>query len=279
MKIDPLYFLFSVEFALILLVLAICFFFSSRKNKDLYQKTLRKLNDLKSEGNRETLERPFPGEVSFPGNLSENTLEQQRHVLDTVSMESFESGQPGAGAAETEQGSIGRLRRMVNFQKNIIVELMCYEDVFEGAKKRLSYLQNNNKELRENIRVHVEGGVEGTALEEAVAVLGKNDREMEKFISIIDSENAALSEKYRAWEREFKRIAEDLEEFPEAKAGELKYDELLREKETMVSQIEDFGGKLDEKDKLLSFLQAKYEDLEKEYMLLYRQQQKASSQP
>ncbi|MBF0557656.1 MAG: hypothetical protein HQL08_02630 [Nitrospirae bacterium] len=285
MMIDPLYFLLLAEFAAVLLLLTIYFFINNRKNKDLYQKTLRKLNDLKSERGPETFERPSPDEASFPDLPAENLMEQQEPLHDIASMAQFESVQPDSGASEdaAEPGAVKRLQRMVNFQKSTIVELMCYKDVFEGARKRLSSLQQSNNELQEKIKGIMEGGVESAALEESVAVLEKNNKEMEKFISILDSENSTLSEKFQAWEEEFKRIAEDVEVRPESGAADdAKYDEMLQEKETMVARIKDFEEKLGEKSDLLSSMQTQYEDLEKEYMILYRQQQQqaaAQAQP
>lgn len=290
MNIDPLYFLLLAELALVLLVLLAYFFNSNRKNKDLYQKTLRKLNDLKSERSPESFDRPVSDsdEASFPP-PPEDILERQEPVRDIASpeaVEAFESGRPdqpdAAAGDEGGQGVVRRLQRMVNFQKSTIVELMCYKDVFEGARNRLASLQRSNDELQEKIKGLINGGVESPALEESVTVLEKNNREMEKFISILDSENSRLSEKFQAWEDEFKRIAEDVEESPGSGPDDAKYSEMLNEKESMVTRIKDFEEKLEEKSQLLSSMQAQYEDLEKEYMILYRQQQQqqqAAAQP
>lgn len=291
MNIDPLYFLLLAELALVLLVLLVYFFISNGKNKELYQKTLRKLNDLKSEMSPESFDRPVSDsdEASFPA-PPEDVLERQepmRAAASSEAVESFESGrpdQPDDGGTEEEEageGVVRRLQRMVNFQKSTIVELMCYKDVFEGARNRLASLQRSNDELQEKIRGLINGGVESPELEESVTVLEKNNREMEKFISVLDSENARLSEKFQAWEDEFKRIAEDVEESPDSGPDDAKYAEMLNEKEAMVTRIKDFEEKLEEKSQILSSMQAQYEDLEKEYMILYRQQQQqqAAAQP
>jgi nitrogen fixation-related uncharacterized protein len=278
MKIDPLYFLLLIELAMILFVLALYLFFSSRKHKDLYQKTLRKLNDLKSERSTEAFDVMPSGKASFSENLAEDMMGSPL-LHEEVSTQSFDDRQAVAGEIEPEQNKVLRLQRMVNFQKSTIVELMCYKDVFEGARKRLTSLQQSNNQLQEKVRALMEGGVDNEVLAEAAAALEANNHEMEKFIAILDKENVTLSEKFQIWEEEFQRIAEDVEKSPEsAVPDDVKYTEILREKETMVTKVKEFEEKLDEKGKLLSSMQAQYEDLEKEYMILYRQQQQNQPQ-
>src|SRR5208283_1384565 len=99
-KIDPLYFLLLIELALILFVLTVYFFSRNRKHKDLYQKTLRKLNDLKSEKSLEHSDRPASNGPAFPETLQENLVEQEEQPLqDSGPAEFVESLQP-----EEEEG-------------------------------------------------------------------------------------------------------------------------------------------------------------------------------
>lgn len=273
-KIDTLYFLLLIELALILFALSLYFFSMNRKNKDLYQKTLRKLNDFKSEQSTDVFERQMSGESAVVEEGLHENMEQQRPLSDTGPTAAFESEHPEGEEAGETPGKVRRLQRMVNFQKSTILELMCYKDVFEGARKRLAMLQQSNSELQEKVSVLVEGGAKSEGLAEAVAALEENHIELDKYISIIEREDTRLSEKFQVWEEEFKNIAEDVTESPDAAAmDDAKYSEILHEKETLVSKVKEFEENLDEKSKHLESMQAQYEDLEKEYMILYRQQQ------
>ncbi len=277
MIIDPLYFLLLTEFALIFFVLTLYLFFTNRKLKDMYQKTLRKLNDLKSERSTEAFDSLPPGRAALPEDLSQDMMEPP--LPHEVPTESLDERQPDAVEGGPPQGKVELLQRMVNFQKSTIVELMCYKDVFEGARKRLASLQEGNNELQEKIRALIEGGIGNEGLAEAAAALEVNNSELEKFMAILDKENVTISEKFQVWEEEFKQVAEEVEKSPDAAVpDDTKYTEILKEKETMVTKVKEFEEKLDEKSKLLSSMQAQYEDLEKEYMILYRQQQQQAQQ-
>jgi hypothetical protein len=286
-NIDPLYFLLLIEFTLILFVLTVYLFSRNRKHKDLYQKTLRKLNDLKSEKSMETFDFPRPIESALPETLPETILEnlpenlpeipveqEQQPVQDSGPVELLEALQPDDKEGVSMPDQIRRLQHMVNSQKSTILELMCFKDVFEGARKRLASLQQDNNGLQDKIRDLIKGGAEGAGFAEALAALEESDLDLEKYITILDREDERLTEKFQVWEEEFKRISEDMEASSDTAAeGDAKYAEILREKETLTAKSKEFQEILEEKDKNLEAMQAQYEDLEKEYMILYRQQQ------
>ncbi len=281
--IDPLYFLLLIELALVLFVLTVYLFSRNRKHKDLYQKTLRKLNDLKSEKSMETFDRPESFESALPeklpeilrDNLSEILAEQEQQPLqDSSPVEFMEAPQPDYNEGGAMPDQIRRLQRMVNSQKSTILELMCFKDVFEGARKRLALLQQDNKELQDKVKDLIEGGAEGAGFGEAMASLEESNRDLEKYITVLDREDERLTEKFQAWEEEFKRISEDMETSSDtAVVDDVKYAEILVEKETLTARSKELQEILKEKDKNLEAMQAQYEDLEKEYMVLYRQQQ------
>jgi len=280
-KIDPLYFLLLIELTLILFVLAGYLFFRNRKHKDLYQKTLRKLNDIKSEKSLETFDRPASGEAAFPETLPETLTEtlidqEQQPLQDSGPAEFLDSPQTGDSEGGAMPDQLRRLQRMVNYQKSTILELMCYKDVFEGARKRLLLLKQDNNELQDKIRDLIKGGADGAG---ALAALEENNQDLEKFINVINKEDERLTEKFQIWEGEFKLISEDLKTGSDAAAmDDVKYAEILREKEMLTARSKEFQEELEEKDKNLKAMQAQYEDLEKEYMVLYRQQQSQQAQ-
>ncbi len=281
-KLDPFYFLSAIELALVLSVLSLFLFFRNRKYKDLYEKTLRKLNDLQSKENTETYISQHRAAEAPPVNLPEEPpIDITKDIFDRQLTDSVFTESPDTD--ETSSDQLSRLQRMVNFQKKAILELMCYKDIFESARSRLNSLSQSNYDLQERIRGLLEGGMDGVGVGEAITALETNNHELEKFITILDRENTTLSGKFHIWEEKFKRIAEDAKESSDNQvpddvkysqvADDVRHTEVTQEKEELLSRIKEFEEKIEEKDKSLESMQAQYEDLEKEYMILYRQQQ------
>ncbi len=270
MKIDPFYVLLLAELSLIFFLLTLFFFSRNSMHKELYRKTLRMLNDLQSkEGAQVPVSAPSE-EAPPPADQPESHFEQP--IVDSVLTESFEDG-------EESPNKLKRLQKMVNFQKKAILELMCYKDIFETARRRLDTLRESNYELQEKVRGLFEGGMEAVGTGEAMTAMENNNHEMEKFIAILDRENATLSGKFHIWEERFERIAVDAIEEPVTGAGgDAKYEEIRREKEELLAKVKEAGEILAEKEKNLEAMQLQYEDLEKEYMILYRQQQQQEQQ-
>ncbi|HKN19736.1 MAG TPA: hypothetical protein VJW95_08055 [Dissulfurispiraceae bacterium] len=246
-KIDPLYLLLLIELTFILFMLIVYLFSRNRKHKELYQNALKKLNDhVNHEQEQQPLQDPAPEE--FP-----------------------EPPDPGDKEWSALPDLVRRLQRMVNSQKNTILGLMCYKDVFEGTRKRLAVLQHDNKELQDKIRDLIKGGAKGSGFEEAVAALEESDLDLEKYITVIDREDERLTEKFQVWEEEFKHISEDVEMSSDSAASDaVKYSWILQEKETLTASNKELQEKLEEKDKKLEEIQVGYADLEREYMILYR---------
>src|SRR5271157_4534693 len=191
MKIDPFYFLVVIEIALVLLVLSLFLFSRNRKHKDLYQKALRKLNDLQSQENTETYNSP-PSAATVPlQDLSEELpvdmtkdIVDRQPLTDSVFTEVLDED-------ESSPDKLRRLQGMVNFQKKAILELMCYKDIFETARGRLDTLRERNYELQEKIRGLFESGVDAVGTGAAMTAMENNNHELEKFIAILDRENTA----------------------------------------------------------------------------------------
>ncbi|MBF0506406.1 MAG: hypothetical protein HQL09_06185 [Nitrospirae bacterium] len=270
MKIDPFYVLLLAELSLTFFVLFLFFFFRNSKHKKLYRKTLRTLNDLQSKEGAQVPESAPSEEATPPARPPESQFEQP--LADSVLTESFEEG-------EESPIKLIRLQRMVNFQKKAILELMCYKDIFETARGRLDILRESNYELQEKVRGLFEGGLDGVGTGQAMTAMENNNHELEKFIAILDRENTALSGKFRIWEERFERIAVDAIEEPVAGVGnDAKYEEMRQGKEELLAKVREVEETLAEKDKNLEAMQLQYEDLEKEYMILYRQQQQQEQQ-
>ena len=83
----------------------------------------------------------------------------------------------------------------------------------------------------------------------------------------------------RPGRREFKLISEHgISPLTKRPIDDVKYAEIVQEKEMLTARSKEFQEKLEDKDKNLEALQAQYEDLEKEYMVLYREQQAKQAQ-
>ncbi|MCC6346076.1 MAG: hypothetical protein IT388_02690 [Nitrospirales bacterium] len=181
---------------------------------------------------------------------------------------------------------IGTLQRIIDYQKGRILDLMCYKDIFESAQKRLTSVRQKYEELQEKINgLMASAGESREAFSEVAGVLQDNNRELASYIGVLSGENTALSERFARWEEELRKLWEEAEALSGAGAGagtetsgtldEERYEEVLREKEELVDKVRDFVRKLEEKNGMLADIQKKYDDIEKEYMILYNQQQAA----
>ncbi|HCL80678.1 MAG: hypothetical protein A2077_00835 [Nitrospirae bacterium GWC2_46_6] len=258
--IDALYFLLLVEFALIMLPLTIYFFLKNRKHSMLYRKTLKELVDVK------------------------NTAEGQTGGETAQVSERVEARQPEEAAEAAGEGSlavkVNKMHRIIDFQKGKILDLMCYKDIFDGAQKKLSSIQDGYNSLKSRLVTMFGESPENKGVTEMMETFDGNNKDLESYIEILSKENENLSEKFRAWEDELKKIWEEAEDIEGVSAGmdESKYGELMQEREKLRQTLAEFEAKLQEKGKMFDDMQKQYEDMEKEYMILYKQQQEQQQQ-
>ncbi|MEW6118250.1 MAG: hypothetical protein AB1553_15330 [Nitrospirota bacterium] len=282
--IDALYFLLLVEGALVFFVLTLVLLSKNGKYKKLLQRSLKESEQARPDDRTGQTERVMmdTGIPAVQETVEHTGVAGEGEPLAVESLDEL----PPAGAAaaegaeggEVSPGTVRRLQRMVNYQKNAILDLMCYKDIFESAQKKLTALHDSANDLRSKIQGLIETEGEKGELVETMGVLDNNSSELEKFISVIERENENLSEKFRVWETEFKSISEDLGDGASCAGAdddidEGRYNEILKEKEALVQMAREVEEKLQEKSTVLSEMQKQYEDLEKEYMILYRQQQ------
>lgn len=295
-SIDALHFLLLLETAVVLLGAAVFFAVRSGRHKRLYRKALKELDELKNTeldddrlALREETAAAFGAGYAGDETIAETALPEveapaSAELPAALPADGESSDQPEADASG---GQVERLRRMVGLQKKTILDLMCYKDLFESAQQRLTHLQQSSADLQGMIQgLAAEGGPEAAPLTDSLTVLENTGKELSTFITVLEKENAALSEKFRIWESELDRINGDLEGGIEtvgaggaggAGAGidEGRYAELVAEREELALKLKEVSEHLQEKSTMLNDLQRQYEDLEKEYMVLYRQQQAA----
>lgn len=263
--IDALYLLLLGEFSLILLVSTIYLFLRNKKHKKLYQKTLKEFTDMKSSAKTEMFESP---RVEEP--------QQERPKQEQPAPEPFAEPVPVSEEGEAVDegslaGKINKLQHIINFQKGKIIDLMCYKDILEGGHKKLNAVQDSYQNLKERFVKLLGETPENKGLADALEAFESNNNELNSYVEILEKENETLAEKFRAWEDELKRVWEQAERSEGIDEG--RYQEIMNEKEELVTTLKEFEGKLEDKTKLLDEMQNRYEDLEKEYMVLYRQQQ------
>jgi chromosome segregation ATPase len=276
--IDALHLLLLGEISLILLITTIYFFARNRKHKRLYQKALKELSDIKSQGSgvegQQEIETKTERE-SLHETLPETPVEQPA-VMETV-----EVPQSPVAAEETVDesslvGKVNKLQRIINFQKGKIIDLMCYKDILEGSQKKLSSVQSGYQELKDRFTKLFGDPPENKGVADAMEVFETNNKELSSYMEILGKENESLAEKFRLWEDELKQIWEEAEKSEIIDEG--RYGEIVHEKEELAAKLKEFEDKLQEKTKVFEDMQKQYEDLEKEYMILYRQQQQQQQQ-
>lgn len=268
--IDVLYLLLLGEVSLILLITAVYLFAKNLKHKKLYQNTLKELSALRSsieeKDMKETASQPIQEVKEMPIEMPE----------EQPAAEMFEVPQSIEAMDETADekslvGKINKLQKIVNFQKDKIVDLMCYKDILEGAQKKLSSVQSGYQELRDRFTKLFGDPPENKGVADAMEAFENNNKELSLYIEILGKENETLAEKFERWENELKQIWEAAEKSEVIDEG--RYEEIMREKEELAAKLKEFEDKLQEKTKVFDEMQKQYEDLEKEYMILYRQQQ------
>lgn len=286
LKIDALYLMLLVEFSLLLLLSAVYFFFKKRKYSMLYQKTLQELAAAKDtiaipqatkEQPDEKTEEPAeqPKETIGQPEQEPETAEEQPAMEKREEMAAETPQEPhfldaidDTADDDTLRGTIKKLRRIINFQKNKMLDFMCFKDIFEGAQKKLGYIQQSNQDLQDRMKLLINTCERKEEIEETVALFENNNSELESYVGILNKENETLAGKFRVLEEELKKLWEEAE-YSEG-VDESKFQEIMNEKNEIAGKLKEFEEKLKEKSKLVEDMQTQYEDLEKEYMILYQ---------
>ncbi len=179
--------------------------------------------------------------------------------------------------ARSDSVRIEKLLGIIEFQKNKIAELMFVKDIFENARVRLSALQSRNRLMQDQVKSIAESYGITEELKEPVSALEDDTSELVSYILVFEKEEKRLAEKFVQWEEELNRLMGD-EQFAsavssvgsEGVAGKIsELEEKLREAQDEVMS----------KERRMQALQTQYEDIEKEYMILYHAAQKQQKQP
>ena len=187
------------------------------------------------------------------------------------------AGETRGEEAGSDSVRIEKFLGIIEFQKNKIAELMFVKDIFENARARLSAIQSRNRLMQDQIKSIAESHGITEELKEPVSALEDDTSELVSYILIFEKEEKRLAEKFVQWEEELNRLMGGEQFAPavnsvgsEGVAGKIsELEEKLREAQDEVMS----------KERRMQALQTQYEDIEKEYMILYHAAQKQQKQP
>jgi hypothetical protein len=167
-----------------------------------------------------------------------------------------------AGALEPGSSERDALRQTVEMLKKMVHDMLSCKQVFDTAPARLSGIQAAYRDQQERSGQKASGAGQ------------QGQPEMEAALGSLKAEQETLAVKFRIWEGQFNKLQGE-ETASVTPADEIVRTMMSREKEELLDRTKAAEEALAEKTKNLKALQAKYDNLEKEYEILYRQQQNA----
>lgn len=215
-------------------------------------------------------------EIGETGEVNEATSSAVIEVpVEQVHVET--AGETGGEEGGPDSGRIEKLLGIIEFQKNKIAELMFVKDTFENARVRLSALQSRDRLMQDQVKSIAESYGITEELKEPLSALEDDTSELVSYILVFEKEEKRLAEKFVQWEEELNRLMAG-EQFAAAISSV--------GSEGVVGKISELEEKLREaqdevmsKERRMQALQTQYEDIEKEYMILYHAAQKQQKQP
>ena len=254
MKIDPLLFLVLIEAAVVFFGLALIFLFRTVKYRKLYESTRAALDARNAE-----VPEPAPVPVA-----------PEPAPAETVVAEELPS------PVEDVPANVRKLLEIIDFQKQKIIELLCMRDMLDDAYRQLDMLRQKNVELESRIVGLVESAAQPEAFSEASSMLQESNQSLGNYLSVLQRNSVSLGEKMVMWEDQLKVLWEDARRIAdEIPGGEVVMveGEASAEVSRLTSELENAEAKLKAAQDELASLKTQYEDIEKEYMILYSKQQ------
>ncbi len=159
-----------------------------------------------------------------------------------------------------DSNRIKKLIGVIEFQKGKICEMMTLKDIFEEVRKKLGNLQQRSTEMNNNIKTLSETYNLKEDMSEAVKAVDDENKGIEEYVAVIESEENNLAEKFSKWEEELKRLMQD--EVMPASDDVADIEAQLHEKVELLKA----------KEENIADLTRQLESLDKEYMILYHAQ-------
>ncbi|HMK42683.1 MAG TPA: hypothetical protein VK445_00950 [Dissulfurispiraceae bacterium] len=266
--IDPLFFLFLCEGAIVVFGLAVFFFVRSRKYRRLFEESERSRSALP----------PLPQEQpQLPVAEKSPAPEPPAAVPEVQAIE-----EPVVAEQEQEAvpQNIRKLLEIIEHQKQKIVELLCLRDMLDDAYRQLDMLRQKNEELETRIVSLVESSADSQAFGEVAAAVQSSNADLGKYLTILQGSSVSLGAKMSEWEEQLKvlwqqarEIANELPQAHDIASGTVSSGEAADLMEKLRVSEESLKKSQDD----FTDLSKQYEDLEKEFMVLYRQQQQGAA--
>lgn len=285
--LSPLYILFGIEAIILIIIFAIVMAIGRQKYKNLYNKLLNKQKVTKLAPDYKVKDKD-----ELPSNKNQEetskVLEQKQDIYEEIT--SYNKTEAEDDSSENKQSSqeedpfsfrpiknesVNQLKKVVDFQKEKIINLMCYKNILESAQKKLMSIHDDYTDLEQRFIAIQSEMAENKEYELALNMFGDNTKELQDFIDTLQKENEQLLEKFNSWEGQLKDIWNESDSI-ESETVDIAT--LMTEKEEMMEKIKEFEEKIKEKTKQLQEAQTQYENLENEYMILYRKQQASEIQ-
>ncbi|MBF0329205.1 MAG: hypothetical protein HQL10_08600 [Nitrospirae bacterium] len=200
-------------------------------------------------------------------------------TADTINIDDIMSQEPASeeqpevneGSDEKQEPTAG-LHKVVKFQKEKIIDLMGYKDLFESAQKKLKSILKNYEDVQERFTTLATWLPDNEELKAATEQVIGNNSDLSGFVNTIEKSTAVLAEKFGSYDEQLNELMQQSDAGVE-EVDEGVYKDILKEKEELLAKVKEFEDMLKEKASKVAEVEAQYEDLENEYMTLYRQQQ------
>ncbi len=247
---DPFLFLVLIEAAVVFFGLALFLFFRSCKYKKLFEQA-----------------KSMPPEVPAPEPVP---------ALEAVQPKPAEEPAPVEEAPEAVPSNVRKLLEIIDFQKQKILEMLCMRDLLDDAYRQLDMLRQKNSELEGRIEGLVESSAKPEEFAESSAMFKESNRELGNYLSVLQRSSDSIGEKMATWEEQLKALWDEArtigDEISGAGVVDLSGDASV-EVSRLTDELQAAEDKLKKAQEELAALKSQYEDIEKEYMILYSKQQ------
>ncbi len=156
---------------------------------------------------------------------------------------------------------IKKLQDKLRKQKQRLADLIGTQEMVDQLKKRIEFLKNRNKDLKEKLLKAKDSDDKDKAYQEIIEELEATNKELYLCVQTLEKENERLMNKIKEYEEGFHNINEDIVEIMKAGNGSSVSSE----------EIEKLKAEIQEKDKEIERLKTELENLEKEYTALYKE--------
>ena len=163
------------------------------------------------------------------------------------------------------------LQGIVDLQKSMAPDIGQHKDLFEKALEKLALVLVENQGAQAQTKGLMEKPGKKEEIDEAIRRSEKNAKELETSVAVLKEGKNVFFNTLKVWEDEWNKRIEGID-LPKAD-DKIRYEEILKEKEELTTQVGKLENQLKEKGDLLEKTKAQYDNLEKEYSVLYRQQQ------